>query len=33
MQPKMQGMSLGPILSEKHCVINLLIKRSNKRYV
>ena len=24
---KMQGMGLGPILSEKRCAINLLIKR------
>ena len=32
-QQKMQGMGSGPILSEKRCVINLLIKRSKKRYV
>ena len=33
MQPKMQGMGSGPILSEKCCVINLLRKRSKKRYM
>ena len=30
---KMQGMGLGTIMSEKCCVINLLIKRSKKRLV
>ena len=32
-QLKTKGMGSGPILSEKCCVINLLIKRSKKRYV